>query len=165
MAAFPWLTIQENMALGNIRKYSQRNGFFLDWKAVRRDLEDSLQRLGFKLPSFFSMLKNLSGGNIQRMILARELAQNPKLILAYYPTRGLDVRSAGAARKLLLTHRNDGVGILLISEDLRELFALCDRLLVLFRGQIVGEMDPQKTTFQEVGYLMTGGKKVYEQGT
>jgi simple sugar transport system ATP-binding protein len=162
MAAFPWLTIQENMALSNTKKYSQGRGFFINWDAVRADLEKSLKRLGFKLPSFYSMLKNLSGGNIQRMILAKELAQNPKLILAFYPTRGLDVRSASAARELLLTYRNAGAGILFISEDLRELFALCDRLLVLFRGQIVGEEDPQKITFQEVGYLMTGGK-YYEQ--
>lgn len=81
MAAFPWLTVQENMALSHTKKYSSGNGFYIDWPAVRADLEKSLQQLGFKLPSFYSMLKNLSGGNIQRMILAKELAQNPKLLI------------------------------------------------------------------------------------
>ncbi len=158
MASFPWLTIKENMALGNVEKYSRRNGFSIDWETVRVDLEESLARLGFKLPPSFSLVKNLSGGNIQRMILAKELARNPKLIVAFYPTRGLDVRSASRTRELLLLYRNAGAGILLISEDLAELFALCDRLLVLFRGQIVGGGRPQQMNFSEVGYLMTGGK-------
>jgi ABC-type uncharacterized transport system ATPase subunit len=92
------------------------------------------------------------------MILAREMANNPRLIIAFYPTRGLDVRSAVAARELLIASREGGAGILLISEDLGELFALSDRLVVLFQKRIVKTSTPQEITLNEVGHLMTGSR-------
>ena len=156
MAAFPWLTVRENMAIGDTRRYSRQGGFSMDWGAVCSDLHRSLHRLGFSIPSFFVPLATLSGGNVQRMILAREMAHNPKLIIAFYPTRGLDVRSAVAARELLTASRDAGAGVLLISEDLGELFAMSDRLVVIFRGRIVKACPPQETTPNEVGHLMTG---------
>jgi simple sugar transport system ATP-binding protein len=131
----------------------------MDWENVRQDLERSLNRLGFRIPPLDMPIGTLSGGNIQRMVLAREMAHNPKLIVAFYHTRGLDVRSAGAARELLMASRNRGAGVLLISEDLGELFSLSDRLVVLFRGRIVSTGTPQETTMNEVGYLMTGSRK------
>ncbi len=158
MAAFPWLTVQENMAMANTRLYSRRGGLSVDWAAVRADLGQSLRRLGFTIPSFFVPLATLSGGNVQRMILAREMAHNPKLIIAFYPTRGLDVRSAAAARELLTASRDAGAGVLLISEDLGELLAMSDRLVVLFRGRIVRTSTPQEVTMNEVGHLMTGSQ-------
>jgi simple sugar transport system ATP-binding protein len=90
------------------------------------------------------------------------MAHTPKLILAFYPTRGLDVRSAMAARELFMASRDSGAGVLLISEDMGELFSLSDRLLVLFRGRIVGTSSPQEITMKEVGYLMTGSKGKHE---
>jgi len=158
MAAFPWLSVQENMALANISRYVRQGGLSLDWAKVRLDLSNSLQRLGFTIPSLFAPLATLSGGNVQRMILARELAHNPNLIIAFYPTRGLDVRSAVAAREVLESSRDAGAGILLISEDLGELFAMSDRLLVLFQKRIVKASTPQEITMNEVGHLMTGSK-------
>jgi simple sugar transport system ATP-binding protein len=163
MAAFPWLTVQENMALANTRLYSRRGGLSLDWVSVRSDLESSFKRLGFTLPSFFVPLGILSGGNIQRMILAREVAHRPNLIIAFYPTRGLDVRSAVAARQLLVASRDAGAGVLLISEDLGELFALSDRLVILFRGKIAGTSTPREITVNEVGHLMTGSRGEHGQ--
>jgi simple sugar transport system ATP-binding protein len=156
MAAFPWLTVQENMAMADTRRYSRQGGFSMDWAAVCFDLDQSLKRLGFTIPSFFVPLATLSGGNVQRMILAREMAHNPKLIIAFYPTRGLDVRSAVAARALLSASRDGGAGVLLISEDLGELFAMSDRLAVIFRGRIVMACPPHETNPNEVGHLMTG---------
>ena len=97
------------------------------------------------------------------MILAREMAHHPKLILAFYPTRGLDVQSAISARNLLVASRDQGSGVLLISEDLGELFSLSDRLIILFQGHIVGTGTPQEFTMDEVGYLMTGSRM--EQGS
>jgi ABC-type uncharacterized transport system ATPase subunit len=161
MAAFAGLTVRENMALSNPRKYAGPGGFSLDWNTVCADLERSLKRLGFAIPSWNMRLGTLSGGNIQRVILAREMARDPKLIIAFYPTRGLDVRSAGAARDLLLASRDAGAGVLLISEDLTELFSLGDRLMVLFRGRIVATTTPQEITIDEVGYLMTGARGVH----
>jgi simple sugar transport system ATP-binding protein len=159
MLAFGGLTIQENMALWNTRKYDCHGGLVMDWESVQRDFLHSLDRLGFTAPSLNIPMGALSGGNIQRMILARELAHDPKLILAFYPTRGLDVQSAISARDLLIASRNRGAGVLLISEDLVELFSLSDRLIVLFNGQIIGAGTPEEITMDEVGYLMTGSKK------
>ncbi|MGE5252985.1 MAG: ATP-binding cassette domain-containing protein, partial [Planctomycetaceae bacterium] len=158
MAAFSWLTVQENMAMADTRRYSRQGGLSMDWGEVRADLDQSLKRLGFSLPSFGVPLATLSGGNVQRMILAREMANNPRLIIAFYPTRGLDVRSAVAARELLIASREGGAGILLISEDLGELFALSDRLVVLFQKRIVKTGTPQEITLNEVGHLMTGSR-------
>ena len=90
------------------------------------------------------------------MVLARELAHEPRLIVAFYPTRGLDARSAAAARELLVAARARGAGVLLISEDMDELFGLSDRLLVLFRGRIMGNGTPDTMTRDDVGLLMTG---------
>jgi simple sugar transport system ATP-binding protein len=156
MAAVAGLTVEENMALSNMHEYARHVGLSIDWKSVRDDLERSLKRLGFEIPVLNKPMGALSGGNVQRMILARELASNPKLILAFYPTRGLDVQSAIAARNLLIASRNTGVGVLLISEDLGELFSLSDRLVVFFRGRIVGSGTPHELTINKVGYLMTG---------
>jgi simple sugar transport system ATP-binding protein len=128
----------------------------MDWPAVRRDLEAALARLSVTLPSLDIPARALSGGNVQRLILARELAHAPGLIVAFYPTRGLDARSAVAARAQLVAARERGAGVLLISEDMDELFALSDRLAVLFRGRIVGTGTPQALARDEVGYLMTG---------
>jgi len=161
MAAFAWLTVQENMALGDTGRYARQGGLSIDWQLVRDELERSLKRLGFAIPSLYMPVGTLSGGNIQRVVVAREMARNPKLILAFYPTRGLDVRSAMAVRELLLACRDAGAGVLLISEDLGELFSLSDRLVVLFRGRIVGTSAPQEITINEVGYLMTGSKGEY----
>jgi len=158
MSAFPWLTVQENMAVSHISRYSRQKGLAIDWAAVRGDLDRSLKRLGFQIPSFFAPMGVLSGGNVQRATLARETAHDPRLIVAFYPTRGLDVRSAAAAREILISFRNSGSGVLLISEDLEELFTLSDRLVVLFRGRIAGVFTPEETSIREVGFLMTGSK-------
>ena len=158
MAVVAGMTVQENMALADTRKYARQGGLSMDWAAVREDLERSLKRLGFTIPSLDLRVGTLSGGNIQRVVLAREMARNPRLILAFYPTRGLDVLSAVAARELLVASRDAGAGVLLISEDLGELFSLSDLLVVLFRGRIVGTSKPQEITVNKVGYLMTGSR-------
>jgi ABC-type uncharacterized transport system ATPase subunit len=156
MAAVGDLTILENVALGDRRKYARYSGLALDWAAAGADLDRALGRLGVTVPSPATPIGTLSGGNVQRVILARELAREPRLIVAFYPTRGLDVRSAVAARQLLMAARDAGAGVLLISEDLGELFALTDRLVVLYRGRIAGEGRPGSITLPEVGHLMTG---------
>jgi simple sugar transport system ATP-binding protein len=159
MAAVGGLSVEENMALGHTRRYARQGGLSMDWKSVRDDLEESLKALGFDFPSFRKPMGALSGGNLQRIILARELAHNPGLILAFYPTRGLDVKSAVAARGLLMSSRNNGSGVLLMSEDLGELFSMSDRIVVLFRGRIVGQGVPGALTLHDVGHLMTGSKE------
>jgi len=158
MAAVPGMTALENMALGDTRRYARAGGLAIDWAAVREDLGRALARLRVTLPSLDIPAAALSGGNVQRMILARETAHMAKLIVAFYPTRGLDLRSAVAARELLVAARGEGAGVLLISEDLDELFALSDRLIVLFRGRIVATATPETITMDEIGHLMTGSR-------
>jgi len=159
MAAVPGMTALENMALGDTRRYARAGGLAIDWAAVRHDLARALARLQVTLPSLDTPAAALSGGNVQRMILARETAHAARLIVAFYPTRGLDVLSAVAARELLMAARGQGAGVLLISEDLDELFELSDRLIVLFRGRIVATATPGTITMDEVGHLMTGSRE------
>jgi len=156
MAAVGGMTVVENMALGATRTYARHGGLSVAWGAVRADLARALDRLGVTVPSPERPLGTLSGGNVQRVILARELGRDPRLVVAFYPTRGLDVRSAVAARERLLAARGAGAGILLISEDLDELFTLSDRLVVLFRGRNAGGGRPEALTVEAVGHMMTG---------
>lgn len=156
MVMVPSMTVRENMALGATAKYARRGGAAVDWRAVEDDLARSSSDLAVSTPPTTVPAGSLSGGTVQRLLLARELAHAPRLIIAAYPTRGLDVASATAARDLLTAARNRGAGVLLISEDLSELFALSDRLVVLYRGSIVGTFRPQEATPYDVGRLMTG---------
>jgi simple sugar transport system ATP-binding protein len=157
MAAAPWLTVLENMALTNTWRYQLKGGLNMDWTAVRKDYQVTQEELGFTF-SFYTMPKALSGGNLQRMVIVREMTHDPQLLIASYLTRGLDVQSTQAAREALLQARDNGAGVLLISEDLEELLALSDRLVVLYNGRIVGSFDPSATTVYEVGHLMTGAE-------
>jgi ABC-type uncharacterized transport system ATPase subunit len=155
MASVPFMTVLENMALTNTRRYARKGGFSMDWEAVRADVEETEKRLGFDV-NLYALAKSLSGGNLQRMVIVREMTHAPRLIIASYLTRGLDVKSAIAARQALVQARESGAGIMLISEDLEELFTLSDRLIVLYNGKIVGEFKPEETDIYEVGHLMTG---------
>jgi simple sugar transport system ATP-binding protein len=100
---------------------------------------------------------DLSGGNLQKLVLARELDRDPRLLVAHQPTRGVDVGAIESIRTRLLDQRDTGTGVLLLSEDLDELFDLSDRLCVLYEGEIVFETTPADTTPEEVGLWMTGG--------
>lgn len=158
MAAIPNMTSQENMAVNNTRKYSRRHGFFIDLDTALTDLERSFENLGLTAPPFLCPIKTLSGGNIQRVIIARELAQSAELIVAFYPTKGLDVLSTTAVRQVLMRFRDSGCGIILISDDLEELFSMSDRLIVLYQGKMVGHYKPEETNMVNIGHLMTGAR-------
>jgi ABC-type uncharacterized transport system ATPase subunit len=153
-ACVPALTVRENFALGTGRRYHA--GWGLDWQKLDADMTLSFARLKFAPPAFGVRAATLSGGNLQRLILARELAHEPKLIVALYPTRGLDVHSVATLRALLREARNRGAGVLVVSEDLDELFELSDRVLVLHQGTIGGEFLPDNFRAETVGPLMVG---------
>lgn len=158
MAAVPNMTSQENMAVSNTVKYSRRYGFFTDLDTALADLKHSFDNLGLIVPPLQSPIETLSGGNIQRVIVAREFAQSAELIVALYPTKGLDVLSTTAVRQVLMRFRDSGCGIILISEDLEELFSMSDRLIVLYQGKIVGHFKPEETNVVDIGHLMTGSR-------
>jgi simple sugar transport system ATP-binding protein len=157
MASVPFMTVLENMALTNTRRYARQGGFSMDWQAVKADGEETEKRLGLAV-TWYALAKSLSGGQLQRMVIVREMTHAPRLIIASYLTRGLDVQSAIGARQALVQARESGAGVMLISEDLEELFTLSDRLIVLYGGEIVGEFKPEETDIYEVGHLMTGHK-------
>jgi simple sugar transport system ATP-binding protein len=99
----------------------------------------------------------LSGGNQQKLLLGRELSGHPQAIVAMHPTRGVDVGATETIHRLLWLQRSRGAAILLLSEDLDELMAVCDRIAVIYDGRIVGEVDARNTGREEIGLLMTGG--------
>lgn len=105
-----------------------------------------------------TIARSMSGGNQQKVILAREISRDTKLIIAVQPTRGLDVGAIDYVHKALINERNNGRGILLVSFELDEVFKLSDRVLVMFEGRVTAEVDPKETTYEEIGLYMSGGK-------
>jgi simple sugar transport system ATP-binding protein len=153
MACVAGLDVAENFAVG-ARRY--RRGLGVDWARVDGDAHAAFDRLGFPRPSLHTDVRKLSGGNVQRVVMARELANRPRLVVALYPTRGLDVHSAQAVRARLRAGAAEGVAILLVSEDLDELFDLSDRVVVLNHGRIAREFEPHEFTPESVGAAMIG---------
>jgi ABC-type uncharacterized transport system ATPase subunit len=150
------MTVTENMALADRARYARRGGLSMDWKAVQEDSAKYQERSRIPMPNPAVAAETLSGGNLQRIVLTRELGQRHRFIVAFYPTQALDLPTAIAARQLLVQARDEGAGVLLVSEDLDELFTLCDTILVLCAGRIVGRFRPHETTRDAVGHLMTG---------
>jgi general nucleoside transport system ATP-binding protein len=126
--------------------------------AIRRFVRDLLARNAIRVSRADAPVRSLSGGNVQRLVVGRELEGHPRLLVAAYPTRGVDIRGAAFVHQELQRLRAEGAGILLISEELDELLALADRLLILYRGRIVGELERSGYADRgRIGRLMTGG--------
>ncbi len=146
------LTVRENLALGTGKTYYSRVG--LQWAKLDKEMKSAFARFGFPRPPFEAVAANLSGGNLQRMVLTREISRDPGLIVALYPTRGLDVQSANAVRDALIEMRNKGAALLVVSEELEELFMLSDRLAVLTEGRLIAEFEPSQYNAEMVGSWM-----------
>ena len=153
-AVVPGLTVTEHAALDDLR--GARRGLGLDWNRVGRRLRERNDVSGLRAADGARTLGTLSGGNIQRVMLVRALAGPAVLVVAAYPSRGLDIATTRRTQELLLERRADGAGVLVISEDLDELFELSDRIIVLHGGRIVGTVDPRTSDRYEVGRLMLG---------
>ena len=150
----PRMDAVENAMMRNYK--SLGSGAFVDRKAASEQAESLIDRYQIKVGKVDAPLAGLSGGNLQRLLVGRELDGEPKVLIAAQPTRGLDVQGVAAIQKILVEQAAAGVGILLISEDLEELFALSDRLLVMHEGKIADDFDPDVATRQAVGAAMTG---------
>ncbi|HLB45962.1 MAG TPA: ABC transporter ATP-binding protein [Anaerolineales bacterium] len=153
----PNLSITDNVIMKSYRHAPLASGWTLNSLAARKKAETLKEEYTILAPSVETSVRSLSGGNLQRVILARELSAKPKLLIAMQPTRGLDVGAIEGVQRLLLTQREAGAAILLSSEELEEIFALSDRVVVMYEGEIVGEV--KEHDLETVGLMMTGGKR------
>ena len=119
---------------------------------------DLVERFSVKTPSLETTTRNLSGGNIQKLILARELSSEPTVLLAAQPTRGVDIGSAEYIHRRLVEEQGRGTGILVISEDLDEVLALSDRIAVMFEGRLMGIVDRADVSVEQLGVMMAGSE-------
>ncbi|MTV48016.1 ATP-binding cassette domain-containing protein [Heliobacillus mobilis] len=156
----PNLNAMENYLLKGVQRMPSG---FINWKQVAQETAEVIKKYDIKVPNPKNPVKMLSGGNLQKLLLGREISGKPRLIVTMYPMRGLDVGAMETIRSLLLQERDRGAAVLLISEELEELFALSDRLAVLHGGEVMGVVDPHKTTFEDVG-LMMAGKRMAAHG-
>lgn len=153
------LNILENSILKNYRTDAIGKGWFINWDKVRRHAAGLVGNFDIRTTGLESPVKLMSGGNLQRLLLAREITDNPEVIIAVYPVRGLDVGAIESVREILIRQRDAGKGILLISEELEELFLLSDRIAVLHEGEIMGIMTREELDLETVGRMMAGEKK------
>jgi simple sugar transport system ATP-binding protein len=154
-AVVPGLSVADHIALHDLASY--RKGVGVDWKKVHDSLSALDAKTGLKVAAGRRVVATLSGGNIQRVMLVRALGAPATLVVAAYPSRGLDVASTRRTQELLLEQRAQGAGVLLISEDLDELLELSDRLAVLHAGRIAGIVDPKTADRYAIGRLMLHG--------
>ena len=149
-------SVAENLILGLEENSPYRKGLFLDKKYIKKFAGDCIAQYDIVTPSMNQKTSYLSGGNLQKVILARELRQSLKVLIANQPSRGLDVGVIEYVHNQLLEMRRNGVGILLISEDLDEIFNLSDRIAVMFRGRILKIFDAKDANIESIGLLMAG---------
>jgi simple sugar transport system ATP-binding protein len=160
-AVVPNHTVHQHVGLDVLRQVRKRLG--IDWGRVHSHYEERNQATGLRAVDGHRTLSSLSGGNVQRVMLVRALGPEAKLIVAAYPSRGLDIATTRRTQQLLLERRAQGSGVLLISEDLDELFELADRIAVMHAGQLVGIVDPATSDRYEVGRMMLGVQNEQQQ--
>lgn len=155
----PTLGSLDNVMLKKYRSDDLSNGIMINIKKASAYAEQLVKEFEVKLTSIHAPVRLMSGGNQQRLLLARELSDNPKLVVAVFPARGLDIAATEAVHKLLLQQAAQGTAILLISEDLEEIFKLCDRVGVLHKGHVMGVLPIKEATPEQIGLMMLGSKQ------
>tara|TARA_R110002033_G_scaffold61361_2_gene112022 strand:- start:2108 stop:3646 length:1539 start_codon:yes stop_codon:yes gene_type:complete len=146
----------ENTAFGYHHDPAYQSGPLMDNAAIRADTEAKMQRFDVRPPDPKLAAKNFSGGNQQKIVLAREIERNPDLLLVGQPTRGVDIGAIEFIHQQIVALRDQGKAILLVSVELEEIFSLSDRIAVMFDGHIMGERMPEQTDEKELGMLMAG---------
>ena len=153
MGLAPSLSITDNMLLKN---YGESKGPFVDRKRGRADAEEVIRDLEVVTPSTETPVRRLSGGNVQKVLLGREIKAGPNVIITAYAVRGLDINSSYTIYNILNKQKSAGVGILFVGEDLDVMIGLCDKIMVLCHGKVMGVVHAHKTTKEELGLMMTG---------
>ncbi len=152
----PNMTITENTIMKDYRESPIGSRWSINFTAARDRARELKSQYDILAPSVRTLARKLSGGNLQKVILAREISSQPRLMVAVQPTRGLDVGAIEAIQTLLLDQRDHGTAVLLISEELEELMALSDRIAVIYEGQIMGIMEAEEADIHTIGLMMTG---------
>ena len=160
MGLAPSLSITENMML---KTYSEnRWNPFVDRKKAARKAEEIIRKLNIATPSADTPVRKLSGGNVQKVLVGREIDSAPNVIVTAYPVRGLDINSSYAIYDILNEQKKNGVGILFVGEDLDVMMALCDKIMVLCHGRLMGVVHAHKVSKENLGLMMTGALDISE---
>ncbi|MFM8897140.1 MAG: ATP-binding cassette domain-containing protein, partial [Actinomycetales bacterium] len=152
----PDLTIAENLVLKRYRRPPVAAPPFLRSTVIDAEADDLMERFDVRAPSSQTPTRQLSGGNVQKVLLAREMSSSPKVLVIASPTQGLDVGAVATVHQLLLDAVAEGVGVLLVSEDLDEVMALSDRIAVMYEGRILATIDADDADVSVIGQLMGG---------
>lgn len=155
------MDIVDNMML---RSYSKGKSVFLQKKAPKELADRVVERLDVATPSVTTPVRRLSGGNVQKILVGREIASSPTVLMAAYPVRGLDINSSYTIYNLLNEQKRNGAAVIFVGEDLDVLVSLCDRIMVLCGGSISGIVDARTATKEEIGLMMTKKREVPEGG-
>jgi len=152
------LSVAENLVLTRYHDDQFSHGVIVDWEAADAIAETLITEYDIRTPNKETAVGTLSGGNQQKVIVARELSRDLRLTIAAQPTRGVDVGSIEYIHSRIVKERDAGTAVLIVSTELEEVMALSDRLLVMYRGKVVAELDPKKVTPMEVGLYMAGSR-------
>jgi len=152
----PDFTVAQNLLLVDSRSRNYSRFGFLRFRAIRRHCEQLISAFDVRTAGLDVPARTLSGGNMQKLIMARELSGHPKLLLVAQPTRGIDVAATRYIHERLIDQRDSGTAVLVISEDLDEIMTICDRVLVMYEGTIIGSADPRVSSREEIGMMMAG---------
>ena len=158
-------SLEDNIVLERYFEPQFTNRFgFLKRKEIRKYANRLIKQYDIRSGQGpVTKVRSMSGGNQQKAIIAREIDKDPKFLIAVQPTRGLDVGAIEYIHKQIVAHRDAGNGVLLVSLELDEVMSLADRILVMYEGEIVGELDPKQTTVEELGLYMAGAKRMEVQ--
>ena len=147
-----------------LRSYRKGPAGFLDRKKPQETAEKIIQALEVAVPNTNTPVRRLSGGNVQKVLVGREIAYVPKVLMAAYPVRGLDINSSYMIYSLLNAQKERGVAVLFVGEDLDVLLALCDRIMVINSGAVTGIVDARTATKEQLGLLMTKTELLRKEG-
>ncbi|MCX8181747.1 MAG: ABC transporter ATP-binding protein [Candidatus Methanomethyliaceae archaeon] len=150
------MSVSENLVLKNFEDPPYSKGMIMDKGAIERSASELITRFGIKASDPWITVNSLSGGNIQKLVVARELSNGASILIAEQPTAGLDVKASEGVHQKMMELKSKGVGILLVSADLDEIVRLSDRILVIFEGRIVGEFTRDNCDIQKIARLMLG---------
>lgn len=158
-------TLEQNLVLQRFNERQFQKHGFIDRGAVRDYAQRLIEKYDVRSGQGpVTTARSMSGGNQQKAIIAREVDREKPLIVAVQPTRGLDVGAIEYIHSQLVAERDRGRAVLLVSLELDEVMSLSDRILVMYEGEIVGELDPKQTTVQELGLYMAGAKRMDRDG-